>query len=357
MNKTIYIAAGGTGGHVFPAEQLAKQVKYHRMQPIWIGRKAGLEEKVCQQHNIPKVAINVSAFRGRSGKLFAFIKLSIAIVKLLFVFLFRRPKAVILMGGYVSLAAGVAAILLRVPLYLHEQNSIMGGTNKIFYPFIKKGFCAYPSLEKEYTKMVYVGNPLRYKGFKFDLKSMDKKNIVVIGGSQGAKQLNDLMLEFYTMKGSQKYKIWHITGLNDYMRVGSICKDYHHIHRIDAFYDQMDKVYEWADIVISRSGAMTLSELAYFGVPALLSPYPHAADDHQKTNADYFIRNGAAEYCPSTARDLLKELNAITKSKKRLAEISKNMNKLYKSNAALTMIESITDQIPILKTDNIGNPS
>lgn len=339
--NTVIIAAGGTGGHVFPAEKIALDFQKKGWTPIWLGKKYSLESKVCNKLQVSMIHINVCALRGVKNKLYPFILLVQAVIKLLFMFILKRPKAIILMGGYVSLPAGIVASLLRIPLFMHEQNSVMGGANKVLYPMIKKGFCAYPDLAVKMKDLVFCGNPVRFDHRAPSSGSKKRCNLLIIGGSQGAIQLNELMLTLYRLKSSHKFKIWHIAGTEHYQKLGSQCKDFSQIYRISAFHNEMNEAYEWADIVISRSGAMTLSELAYFGKPAILLPYPHAADNHQQSNAEYFVKHGAAELCPDKATDLIKLINSMIKTKSRYNQYVENMRSLSSDNVGNKIVEAI----------------
>tara|TARA_X000000950_G_scaffold287690_1_gene401091 strand:- start:6868 stop:7905 length:1038 start_codon:yes stop_codon:yes gene_type:complete len=339
--NTVIIAAGGTGGHVFPAEQIALDFKNKGWTPIWLGKNNSLESQVCNKLKMRMIHIHVCALRGVKNRVYPILLLIQAIMKLLFLFTLKRPKAIILMGGYVSLPAGIVASILRIPLFIHEQNSIMGGANKLLYPMVKKGFCAYPDLAEKMNNLICHGNPIR---FTHPVRSSDRKkrcHLLIIGGSQGAVQLNELMVSLYRLKSSHKFKIWHMTGIEHYQKLGSQCKDFSQIYRISAFHHEMDEAYEWADIVISRSGAMTLSELAYFGKPAILLPYPHAADHHQQSNAEYFIRHGAAQLCPENATDLVKLINSMIRTKSIYNQYVENMKSLSSDNAGLKIVETI----------------
>jgi UDP-N-acetylglucosamine--N-acetylmuramyl-(pentapeptide) pyrophosphoryl-undecaprenol N-acetylglucosamine transferase len=195
---------------------------------------------------------------------------------------------------------GIAAKLLNIPLYIHEQNSIIGLTNKLLSYFARKVFTGFPGVLKlspspDNKKIIFTGNPVREDILNLPAKLQIHHPIrlLIIGGSRGAAILNELLPKTAQLIPTEvQVEICHQTGKNLTANY-SYVKDNITVNA-SHFIDDMGKVYEWADIIICRSGALTLAEITAIGIPAILIPYPHAVDDHQTTNAKYLANNQAA---------------------------------------------------------------
>lgn len=327
----ILIAAAGTGGHVFPGLAVATELKKMHQDVLWVGTASGMESHLVPEHDITFFSINAKGLRGKG--LVARIKGLLGLVSALwqsFKLLYQlKPNVVLCMGGYISGPVGLVARLRGIPLIVHEQNAIAGTTNKILARFSSWNLQAFPNVfgQKNTTT---VGNPLRNVFQNNTLKpegSSTKLHVLVVGGSLGAQAINDLMPEVY-LQLQHDIALWHQAGkhnidstLNQYDEQGLKLSSF---LRVDAFIADMAEAYTWADIVICRSGAMTVSELAAAGKPAILIPFPYAIDDHQTANAKWLTEQGAAELIPqnqiSVSRlvDILSELN---QHKDRLSEM------------------------------------
>ena len=277
--KTILIMAGGTGGHIFPALAVSKALNQRSTNIEWLGSKCGMENTLVPKHNIPLHTVSAVGLRGKN--MLALVKapflLSLAFIQTVRVFAKVNPSVVLGMGGFASGIGGLVAWLLRVPLVIHEQNSIPGTTNKLLSKIATQTFQAFDDTFEQSTKVFTSGNPVLFKPKK---KSTNNKklNLLIVGGSLGAKPINDIVTRL-----NIDINIWHQTGKQ---HLDSVKAQYNNKNvKVEAFIDDMAKAYAWADIVLCRAGAMTISELMLSAKPSILIPLPHAIDNHQFYNA------------------------------------------------------------------------
>lgn len=296
----ILIMAGGTGGHVFPALAVADELRSRGVEVTWLGTRRGLEAVVVPKANIDISYISIAGLRGNGllGWLLAPVKLVYALWQGIQVMNTQKPLAVLGMGGFVTGPGGVAAWLTRRPLLVHEQNAISGLTNRLLVPFARTVMEAFPK-SIAHGKAIHTGNPLRRD--LLDLYSSQERmiheplQILVVGGSLGAKALNDVVpAALSKIALDARPQVWHQTGKKN---LDDAVKSYE-LAGVEAkvvpFIENMAEAYRWADLVICRAGAMTIAELAIVGVGSILVPYPFAVDDHQTSNAKYLTDNNAA---------------------------------------------------------------
>lgn len=302
--KVALVMAGGTGGHVFPALATAEKMQEQGVHIEWLGSRHGIEADLVPAADIKLHAIQVRGLRGK-GKLslvLAPFKLLLALWQAIKVVRAVNPDVVLGMGGFASGPGGLAAWLLRKPLIIHEQNAVAGMTNKALSKLAKKVLEAFKGAFPKGVKTESVGNPVRGS-----ILTMDKPNdrlqgrsgkirLLVVGGSLGAKAINDLLPEVLSeIPINERPEVWHQAGkrniddtLARYEKFGvDNCN-------VVPFIDGMDSAYAWADVVLCRAGALTVSELSIAGVASVLVPYPYAVDDHQTKNADFLAHKGAA---------------------------------------------------------------
>lgn len=295
MSKTILIMAGGTGGHIFPALAVANALKKHPVKLYWIGSKKGMENQIVPQHNIDLYTVNAVGLRGKN--IFNLMKapflLTLAFFQTLRLFIKIKPVAVLGMGGFSSGIGGVIAWLLGIPLVIHEQNAIPGTTNKLLSKIATQTFQAFAgTFDKQ--NVITSGNPI---AFQVQTKTFDNQskplNLLVLGGSLGAKSINELIPKLKT-----PCRIWHQTGKQhlDSVRANYPQKPF----KISAFIEDMSRAYAWADVVICRAGAMTISELIATRSVAILIPFAYAVDDHQTFNAKILSTQGAGILLPQS---------------------------------------------------------
>jgi len=316
--------AGGTGGHVFPALAVADELRSRGVDVTWLGTRRGLEADVIPKADIPISYINVSGLRGNGllGWIMAPLKLLYALWQGLSVMWKVKPRAVLGMGGFVTGPGGIAAWLTRKPLLVHEQNGISGMTNRLLVPFAAVVMEAFPHSIAP-GKAIHTGNPVRknisqlFEAGDKERQINDPLHILVVGGSLGAKALNDVVPEALSSIPADKRPIvWHQTGKKNIDATQANYEQSGVEANVVAFIDDMAEAYRWADLVICRAGAMTIAELAIAGVASILVPYPYAVDDHQTSNAKYLTDKQAAilvqqkEFTVEALRKMLADLTA-----------------------------------------------
>jgi UDP-N-acetylglucosamine--N-acetylmuramyl-(pentapeptide) pyrophosphoryl-undecaprenol N-acetylglucosamine transferase len=302
--RPVLIMAGGTGGHVFPALAVADELRSRGIPVVWLGTKAGIESRLVPQAGYPIEWMSITGLRGKNTLtlLFAPVRITMACWQALAVLLRRKPCAVLGMGGFASGPGGLMAWLIRKPLLVHEQNAIAGLTNKILARFASVVLQAFPGVFKNAET---TGNPVRQSiceiknpQQRFSQRvtaQLGKLRILVIGGSLGAVKLNEIIpLALAEINQDERPEIIHQTGLKNIESARTSYSAAGVEAKVEAFIDDMPAVYEWADLVICRAGAMTVFELAAAGVASILVPYPYAVDDHQTHNAYYLEKTGAA---------------------------------------------------------------
>lgn len=299
-SKSVLIMAGGTGGHIFPGLALAKEMQARGHQVAWLGTKVGMESTLVPKENIDIYYIPVKGVRGKGLKALLLAPWNIvsSVMAAAKVIAAVKPNVVVGLGGFVAGPGGVAAKLKCKPLLIHEQNAVAGTTNKLLANIADKVLTAFPcGLKNE----VCIGNPVRKE--IGDLPPPERRmgsraekiNVLIVGGSRGALAVNELVPQaFALLEGSSKLDVWHQAGAN---KVAATKKQYASANvpaRVEAFIDDMAAALAWADVVICRAGALTISELAAVGLGAVLIPFPYAIDDHQTENAKYLADHGAA---------------------------------------------------------------
>ncbi|MGD9153396.1 MAG: undecaprenyldiphospho-muramoylpentapeptide beta-N-acetylglucosaminyltransferase [Gammaproteobacteria bacterium] len=341
MTKRVLIAAGGTGGHIFPALAIARLLQKNHIEVTWLGAKRGLETSIIPQTDIPLYTISISRLRGKKS-IFHILtipfRLLIALAQSIRIIRKTKPDVVLGMGGFVSGPGGLAAWLLRKKLIIHEQNAIPGMTNKILAHLASSAFTGFPN-----PKYIYAGNPVRANIAALPppqerlTQHSGPIHLLIIGGSQGSLSFNQVVpLALAQLPAEKRPKVWHQAG-KKYLAIAE--QNYENAKisaRIDAFITDMAKAYQWADLVISRAGASTIAELAAVGIAAILIPYPYAVDDHQTANANFLVVANAAcllPYKDFSANNLAENLAAIT-DRATLLNMAENGRKLRKLDAA-----------------------
>ena len=302
-NSRVLIMAGGTGGHVFPALAVARELSAQGVAVSWLGTQAGLESRVVPAAGYPLATMRVSGLRGKGMLriLFAPFMLVIAVMQALAILLRIRPHAVLGMGGFASGPGGLVAWLLRRPLLVHEQNSVAGLTNRWLAPLARTLMEAFPGSLPVQRHPVHTGNPVRSEinqlaepSVRFASRSGPLR-VLVIGGSLGATALNVAVPEAVGQLSADRQPVLHHqTGAADEATVRAAYIAAGIEAQVEAFIEDMAAAYAWADLVICRSGALTVAELAVVGVASVLVPFPYATDDHQTSNAKYLADAGAA---------------------------------------------------------------
>jgi UDP-N-acetylglucosamine--N-acetylmuramyl-(pentapeptide) pyrophosphoryl-undecaprenol N-acetylglucosamine transferase len=297
MGKRIVIMAGGTGGHVFPALAVAQSLTEKGWQVSWLGTHNGLESRVIPEHGIEIDWLSVAGMRGKglAAKLRAVFMLLKSCLQASRILRRRKPDVVLGMGGFVAGPGGLMAKLLGIPLIIHEQNRIPGTTNRLLARIANRILEAFPGSFKKSVNAKCTGNPLRKQFLNLPSSASRQVGpeirILIVGGSQGAQVLNEIIPE--AVAELKNVQIKHQTGVSMYEQVKSRYKALGINAEVNAFIEDMVSAYQWADMVICRAGAMTVSEIAAIGIPAIFIPLPHAIDNHQVANARYLTDAGA----------------------------------------------------------------
>ncbi len=296
MSKRLVVVAGGTGGHIFPGIAVAHYLQAKDWQVSWIGTDDRMEADVVPKHGIEIDFIRAQGVRGNGVKRLvkAPLMVSKAFMEARRILKTRRPSAVLAMGGYVTGPVGLAAKSLGIPLVIHEQNAVAGMSNKLLAKIASSCLGAFPGAlpQKDFS---VVGNPVRKSLMDIEPAEVSSPiNILVVGGSLGAQVLNDTLPETFAELAKQhSLSVWHQTGKG---RSNIVSEQYQALAleaKVTEFIDDMDAAYSWANLVICRAGALTVSEIAAAGRMALFVPFPHAVDDHQTANARYLTDNDA----------------------------------------------------------------
>jgi UDP-N-acetylglucosamine--N-acetylmuramyl-(pentapeptide) pyrophosphoryl-undecaprenol N-acetylglucosamine transferase len=325
--------AGGTGGHVFPALAVAELLIEKGWQVSWLGTQKGLESRVIPENGIEIDWLSVAGVRGKglTAKITAVFMLFKACVQAMAILRKRKPDVVLGMGGFVAGPGGLMAKLLGLPLIIHEQNRIPGTTNRLLARMANQVLEAFPGSFSGKVKAQCTGNPLR-KQFLNGLEnrrqlSESEVRLLIFGGSQGAQILNETVPEAiaeFQKSGlaMPSVQIKHQTGAAMLSQVERRYQALGIKAETSAFIDDMVAAYQWADLVICRAGAMTVSEVAAMGVPAILIPLPTAIDDHQTANARYLTDAGAGLLLMQKDLNPVTLAEQITKALKQLDSMS-----------------------------------
>jgi UDP-N-acetylglucosamine--N-acetylmuramyl-(pentapeptide) pyrophosphoryl-undecaprenol N-acetylglucosamine transferase len=307
----IVLAGGGTGGHLYPALSVADELR--RRHPhasiIFVGARRGLEQRLVPAAGYALRAFPLGGLQGTrlSRKLVAAFAAGWAVMRCAAWMLRERPDLVIGVGGYASGPAVLAGRLLRVPALVMEQNHFPGATNRFLAPRVN-AVCV-PS-EAAAARMrgrtIVTGNPVRPAFFEAgERPATGVPTLLVSGGSRGARSINRALVAALPALAERRPcpAIAHQTGAADEAEVRVAYRDYPGAHEVAAFFDDMPRRFAAADVIICRAGASTLAELCAAGRPAILVPYPHAADDHQRHNAETLQQAGAALLLDDRALD------------------------------------------------------
>ncbi len=305
LAERMVIAGGGTGGHLFPGLAVAKEMKVLGWEEVhFVGTSKGIEARVLPKEGYPLHTITAEGFRGKGMRsAVALFKLVVGYFQSLRLLRGLRPQWVLGVGGYASLPGGLAAISLGIPLFLHEQNVICGLANRLLAPFAREVFLSYPGTKglPKRARVLVTGNPVRRElleaygepGF-FGLSS-GRKVVLVFGGSQGAKRINEAIMEDMALFSSHKNELAfiHQTGEGNDTDVREAYVQAGLEAYVAPFVYEMGRAYATAHLVVCRAGATTLAEVTALGKPSLLIPFPHAVGSHQLRNAKALEERGA----------------------------------------------------------------
>ncbi len=344
-SRPVMIMAGGTGGHVYPALAVARALLAEQVPVVWLGTRKGLEAKVVPEAGITIEWLSISGLRGKGvlTLLLAPLRLLYACLQVALIMLRVKPRLVLGMGGFVAGPGGIICKLLHIPLVIHEQNAIAGLTNRILSSVANSVLQAFPDTFKHSKHAYHTGNPVRADIINVTEPVARLENregrlrLLIIGGSLGAHFLNEVVPQaIATMPVAIWPQIRHQAGRGQYdatvARYESLGVD----ADVTEFVDDMAEAYTWADLVICRAGAMTVSELAAVGLGSVLVPFPYAVDDHQTANARYLSEHGAAILAPQatlTVEQLGDWLSELSVDRQRLIKMASKARELAKPEA------------------------
>ena len=337
----LMVMAGGTGGHVFPALAVAKELRSRGVEITWLGTKRGLESTVIPANDIAIEWVSVEALRGKGAlslQLSPF-KLSRAMWQSASAIRRVQPDCILGMGGFVAGPGGLVARLLAKPLIVHEQNAVAGLTNKYLAKIANRVLTGFPEVSGLPSSAVWLGNPVRESIKATSANSSNAVNVLIIGGSQGAHSFNTKLPKVFKQVqqgGSSEFSIWHQSGKGRDHDVRSAYAELGVEAKVSEFIDDMADAYAWADLLICRSGAMTVAECCAASKPSLLVPYPFSAGDHQEKNAMTLVKVGAAKMLANQQIDqavFVETLSALLSDKSTLKKMGQQAHTLHKPNA------------------------
>ncbi len=356
--QRVLLTTGGTGGHIFPALAVAEVLRstYPQVEILFMGSEYGPEKALVSKAGIAFEGLAVRGLIGRGAKAFqASFAMMRAVLQARRKVKEFRPEVAIGFGGYAAFAPLLAAKMCKVPTALHEQNAVVGVSNKVLGKLVDKVFLSMPlaatgqgaSQGFAPHKTVLTGNPVRAAVAAVGLEehTFTGKNLLIVGGSQGAKALNTLMLDYAKKFEEQGVHVRHQTGSADFSRVQAAYAE-QGIQCVDAsaFMEDMAEAYAWADLVLCRSGASTVAELAAAGRGAVFVPFPHATHDHQTFNARILADFGAAKmYAEKNMRDqgMMEEILLLLNDAKKLQDMATKAKAQAHVNAAQDIVSQL----------------
>ena len=348
----LLLTGGGTGGHLFPAiataEALCKRLP--GTEVLFVGTKRRMDKTSLKQYGFATRSIHSKGLKGKnfSALLQGLAMLPLSIVEAMFHILRFRPDLVLGVGGYVTGPVVVAARLLGKATIIHEQNSIPGLAIRELGGLVSKVCISLPGSERYFDskKTVHTGNPVRQAilALAVEEKINEKKQptLLVLGGSLGAHRVNELVTEAFADSRLQGIRVIHQTGPYDAAMVEEAYGKNNIEATVKPFFTDMAAIYREADCLVSRAGATTLAELAVLGKPAILIPYPYAADNHQQKNAEYYSEKGGALLCIEKtlgAEELAEKLHTLFGNRKTLEKMALAMRSCAVADATERIVE------------------
>jgi UDP-N-acetylglucosamine--N-acetylmuramyl-(pentapeptide) pyrophosphoryl-undecaprenol N-acetylglucosamine transferase len=358
----VLIAGGGTGGHIIPALAIARELRdAHEAEVRFVGTARGLETRLVPEAGFPLELIHVGQLKNVSvaTKFRTLGDLPLGVLRCVGLVRRFKPDVVVGVGGYASGPAMMAAILLRVPTLAFEPNAVPGLANRLVGRMVSAAAVNFEETARYFRSAQVTGIPVRQEFFELDAKSVgEAKRLLVFGGSQGARVLNEMMPKIVgrLLKEISGLTVVHQTG----SRHGEATKQAYEkagvgLDRVTVmpYLDDMVEQFRKADLVLCRSGASTVAELAASGRPALLVPFPQAADDHQRKNADAFVAAGAAVLMVEaqlTAEGLLHTLQELLMDEQRMRTMGEQAKRLAHPDAVRVIGERVADLADIHRT-------
>ena len=351
MMKVI-IAGGGTGGHLFPGIAVAEELVARGHEVRFVGTEKGIEARAVPKAGYALDLIDIAGIKakGFKGTLSGLFRVPRAMSQSRAILKRETPDVVVGVGGYASGPMVLAAALGGRPTAILEQNSVPGFTNKTLGRFVKQIFGAFKTAEKSFSKKKYrlVGNPVRkpVREVLANADGGDGDGVLVVGGSQGAHAVNELVFEAMKLLAAvgQAPRLVHQTGEKDREELAKRYADAGIAADVRAFIDDMGAAYRGAAVVVARAGASTLAELTMIGKPAILIPFPFAADDHQTVNAKELADAGAAYLLPQASTsptELAEAMRGLLEDRDRRASMATASRALGRPQAHVEIADAI----------------
>lgn len=361
MKQSWVIAGGGTGGHVTPALALGEALRAQDQDVVFLGSQRGLETKLVPAAGFELVALPSRQVMGRGvlGSLRGAVSIIGATFGAMRALKQHRASAVISVGGYAAMPATLAAIITRVPIALIEPNAVPGRVNRLTARFARLVFPGFEVAAQRLNaqgRSHLLGVPLRAALVEAFATTEERRiatppfRLLVFGGSQGARQINEAMMAAAPLLAEQNVEVFHAAGAADRDRVAQAYDDASVKAEVVVFEKNLPARYQWADIAICRAGALTIAELALAGLPALLVPYPYAADNHQAANAEELEQLGAArrltglEDPEGGAQNIARELATAFGDSAALSKMGRAARAASRPNAARDIVALCTSE-------------
>lgn len=348
MRKVI-LTTGGTGGHIYPALTIAEELKKKGSEIVFVGTKHRMEKDLVPEAGYDFIGLDVIAGKGPK----AMFKLLKAFFKCKKIIKKENPEAIIGFGNYISIPMIMAAIVSKKKLYLHEQNIDLGLANKIFYRFATKFFVSFEETFNRFPvkyqpKIIVTGNPIRDEFFSIDREKErqnlkireNEKMVLIVGGSLGAKNINDAIIKYWDRFFSEKnMRVYWATGKKNYADVSEEVKKMKPDDVIKPYFDNMANLMAAADLVISRGGASTIAEIIEMCKPSIIIPYDFVGQ-YENAKALEEIK-GAELFEDSRVEEALEYMFEKILDDKYLQTLSSNLKKMKKGNATQRILREI----------------
>lgn len=358
MSKVVFISGGGTGGHIYPGISIAREFekRHPDFKIVFIGSEVGLEKRIVPREGFVLEMLPIGKLNHKGNwmeKLDHLWMWPLVCLKVIWLILKYRPRFIVGVGGYAAGPMCFLGAMMGVKMAIWEANAKPGITNRILAPFARRIFVAFKESQSFFSnkKVEHVGLPIRPEIENSDggtgslLPSEDFK-VLVFGGSQGARGINKIIKDSVLSEMPWLYKtqVIHQTGVLDYDEINKAYQGTVFNLHVHEYLFEMENYLNWADLVICRAGASTITELAALGKPAILVPLPTAADDHQKKNAEAVVAIGAAlmiEQKNLTPLSLNEEILSLKNNPEKLAKMRENFRTFYLPQAASRIVDSL----------------
>ena len=352
--ERFVIAGGGTGGHLYPGIAIAEEIQQRRrgVEVVFAGAGTQLERDILEPHGYRLIPIRSGGLVGKSAaaRIRGIGRAMTGYLESIRTLMTLRPKAVIGVGGYASGPVVMAAVTLRRPSLIHEQNCLPGLTNRLLAPWVRRVAVSFEETKHYFGGRGEVtGNPIRavFRSAKRKMRG-DTFNVLIFGGSQGAKAINDSIISALPRLREHRLglRFTHGTGPNDCDRVKAAYSSSGFEANVLPYISDIREAYEWADLVIARSGASSVSEIAACGKASILVPLPTSARDHQRFNARKLSEAGAAILMDEgglTGEAVARALLALREDPGRVIAMERSASSLARPDAAARIVDMVEE--------------